>query len=252
MPRVALALGDVIVATDYAGLGTPGLPETGVGVSEGRNILDIALATRGIPTLRVSNATIVAGDSMGGHAALFAGQLAPSYAPSLDVAGVLAAAPAAMPRELLATLPSSSYLGYALEAAVGYATAYGLDVREILTPAAISGLGVIRTSCADAVLAAFRSRGASDAFSREPTSIPAWREAIRANTPGATRIDAPVLVVQGADDPIVPVATTDRLVERLRAAGDRVEYRVLPGVGHDPLAAAPVEIVSWLRSHLTD
>jgi len=29
VPRLALALGVVIVATDYAGLGTPGLPETG-------------------------------------------------------------------------------------------------------------------------------------------------------------------------------------------------------------------------------
>jgi len=213
-------------------------------------MLDIAIAARAIDGLRVSDVTIVGGDSMGGHAALFAAQLAPTYAPSLDVRGVLAAAPAAMPRELLASLPSSSYLGYALEAAVGYATAYGLDVREILTPAAISGLGVIRTSCADAVLAAFRSRGASDAFSRDPTTIPAWREAIRANTPGATPIDAPVLVLQGRDDPIVPVATTDRLVERLRAAGDRVEYRVLPGVGHEPLAAAPLEVVSWIRSRL--
>jgi pimeloyl-ACP methyl ester carboxylesterase len=250
VPSVALAMRVVIVATDYAGLGTPGLPETGVGESEGRNMLDIALAAGSIRGLDVSPTTIVSGDSMGGHAALFAGQMASTYAPSLDLAGVLVTAPAAMPRDLLASLPSSSYLGYALEAAVGYARAYDLDVGELLTRSARSRLEVVRRDCADAVLAAFASDRASDAFVRDPETVPAWRDAIRANTPGATAIGAPVLVLQGTDDPIVPVESTDRLVRRLRAAGDEVAYHVLPGVGHEPLEAAPTEIVAWIARAL--
>ena len=49
--------------------------------------------------------------------------------------------------------------------------------------------------------------------------------------------DPPVLLLHGDSDKTVPVAQSERLEERMRAAGASVELEVLPGIGH-----------SWLGS----
>jgi dipeptidyl aminopeptidase/acylaminoacyl peptidase len=46
------------------------------------------------------------------------------------------------------------------------------------------------------------------------------------------RITAPLLIVQGANDPIVPPAESEQLVELLRARGRTVRYLVFPDEGH--------------------
>lgn len=60
------------------------------------------------------------------------------------------------------------------------------------------------------------------------------REKLVARSP-ITHMDSvrcPLLVLQGANDPRVPKAESDQVVERLRARGQRVEYLVFPDEGH--------------------
>ena len=45
-------------------------------------------------------------------------------------------------------------------------------------------------------------------------------------------ISVPVLVLQGADDKVVPPAQAERLVAALRTAGTPVEHHVYEGEGH--------------------
>ena len=89
-----VALDDVVVATDYPGLGTAGVHPYLVGESEGRAVLDSVRAAKGIPEAGAGARFAVWGHSQGGQAALFAGQLARTYAPELALAGVAAIAPA--------------------------------------------------------------------------------------------------------------------------------------------------------------
>src|SRR5581483_9925110 len=89
-----LARGYVVVATDYPGLGTPGIHPYLIGVSEGRAVLDSVRAARDLPDAGASNRFAVWGHSQGGHASLFTGELAASYAPDLKLVGVAVAAPA--------------------------------------------------------------------------------------------------------------------------------------------------------------
>src|SRR5207247_4784757 len=88
--------GYAVVATDYQGLGTPGVNPYLVGEDAGRNVLDAARMIRRLPGLSLSDVTFIWGHSQGGQASAFAGQIAPSYAPELRIVGVIAGSPAAM------------------------------------------------------------------------------------------------------------------------------------------------------------
>jgi pimeloyl-ACP methyl ester carboxylesterase len=74
-----------------------------------------------------------------------------------------------------------------------------------------------------------------------------WALARRGLLPTYRRVGAPVLVVHGDRDRVVPVASSQSLGRRL---GWRVE--VLPGVGHVPMMETPDDLVSvtlrWLAS----
>ena len=89
-----LAKGYVVAATDYPGLGTQGIHPFLIGVSEARAVLDSVRAARDLPNSGASNRFVVWGHSQGGHAALYTGELAASYAPELKLYGIGAAAPA--------------------------------------------------------------------------------------------------------------------------------------------------------------
>jgi dipeptidyl aminopeptidase/acylaminoacyl peptidase len=90
-----LSEGWAMVAPDYAGLGTAGGHLYLVGEDAGRAVLDAVRAARALPDLPpLAPDTVVWGHSQGGHAALWAGQLAPTYAPDLVLRGVAAAASA--------------------------------------------------------------------------------------------------------------------------------------------------------------
>ncbi len=72
-----VAAGWVGVATDYEGLGTPGLHPYLVGESEGRGALDIVRAAGQLAEVGAGRRVVVWGRSQGGHAALVAGEIAP-------------------------------------------------------------------------------------------------------------------------------------------------------------------------------
>src|SRR5215210_582911 len=88
-----LSEGWTVTATDYPGLGTPGLHPYVVGNSEGRSVIDSVRAARKLgPDL--SDRWVVSGHSQGGQAAIFASELADSYGKGLHLRGTIALAPA--------------------------------------------------------------------------------------------------------------------------------------------------------------
>src|SRR3954452_15029702 len=96
-----LKAGYAVVRTDYQGLGTPGIHQYLVGVSEGRSTLDIARAAHKLNP-KISKRIAIAGHSQGGHAALWGAFLAPRYTPDLQLRGTVAFAPASHISELVA------------------------------------------------------------------------------------------------------------------------------------------------------
>ena len=92
--RTMVRDGYVVAATDYPGLGTPRPHPYLVGLSEARAVIDSVRVARSLPGAGGGNRFIVWGHSQGGHAALFTGLIAKTYAPELTLFGVAAAAPA--------------------------------------------------------------------------------------------------------------------------------------------------------------
>lgn len=248
-----LDAGYVVAATDYEGLGTPGPHPYLVGESEGRSVLDAARAAGRIDGAGAGDKVVVVGHSQGGQAALFAGILAPEYAPDLDVSGVVASAPAAELSTLLRSASSVSLaFGLLASGVYSYANTYDeLSVDEVLTPAVIERIGLFEQVCLTELTSTFSSQPPSALLLTDPLDLAPWAARIRENEPGSSKIAAPTLVVQGTSDFIVVPSSTDTAVERLCEGGNRVDYRRYPGARHDTvLAAAGPEILTWVADRM--
>jgi Secretory lipase len=68
-------------------------------------VLDIVRAAGHLPHVDASDRTFIYGHSQSGQAALFAGEIASTYAPELQILGIIAGAPAA---EIEAMLPAAA------------------------------------------------------------------------------------------------------------------------------------------------
>lgn len=63
--------------------------------------------------------------------------------------------------------------------------------------------------------------------------------------------DVPVWTFHGAQDPIVPIAATEQLVQTLKACGGNVRFTIYPDAAHDSWTATynNPALYSWLLSH---
>ncbi|MBX7078594.1 MAG: prolyl oligopeptidase family serine peptidase [Nannocystaceae bacterium] len=91
---------------------------------------------------------------------------------------------------------------------------------------------------------AFESHYDRFLFGEHDDPRPLWRE--RSPLFAADRIAVPVIFFQGSDDPVVPAAQTEAMVEALRARGVEVEYHRYEGEGHG-LRRAESIADSWAR-----
>jgi alpha-beta hydrolase superfamily lysophospholipase len=247
-----VAQGYVVVATDYEGLGTPGTHPYLVGESEAHGVLDIARAAQQLPGANASSKTFVWGQSQGGQAALFAGEVAPTYAPDLDLLGVISGAPvtdAAAMFPTAATIPDT--LGFAVMGMIGMAAAYpDAKVSEVLTPAALQQTKIIEQKCYEDVLAAFKQPVAK-VIARNPSEVPPFPEIFAIDSAGGRPTTAPMLVYQGLSDSVVYKIFTDKYVQKACGLGNTVEYKTFSGKDHyEENDAAEKDVLEWTQARL--
>ncbi len=242
------ALGMAVVATDYEGLGTPERHPYLDGVSEGRGVVDIVRAARAIPGANLSSTFVVWGHSQGGHAALFAGELASSWAPELKLAGVVAGAPPSQLTNVADSIENSKYRGYFFMVAAGLNAADpSLDLNAALTPKALSLLPVVDTGCNAEVFKAFGADPFDSLVYRKALVQDPWKSALLANEPGQVKTPAPILIIHGDKDEQIPVETSAVLKKKLCALGDSVDRKVYKGQDHGGAALASIfDVGFWL------
>ena len=248
--------GDVVVATDYEGLGTEGPHPYLVGVSEGRGVLDSIVAVKQFTDLNAGDNAIIYGLSQGGQAALFAGQLAASYTPGVKVAGVVAAAPFSEVDQLLplaAAIPSVSqyYVLGIYGQAAGNAS---LHVADVLDSAGLAQSSTVESQCLDEITKTLQgvltASGKTSFMAGSPTTFADWKAQLASIVPGKQATGAPIFIAQGLDDATVPAGTTQTLVNRICGL-DRVAYKTYPKTGHgDSIVSADADIRSFVKDRL--
>ena len=247
--------GWAVVATDYLGLGTHGVGLQPVhpylvGVDEARSALDAVRAARHLEGSDLSGQVVVWGHSQGGHAALWTGILAASYAPDIAIAGVAALAPASdLPR--LAQRTQSTLAGRITTSYL--VTAYSADFSDVQFDAAVRGTARplardIARRCLEGVRALPSVAEAlmlGGSIFREDPGTGALGERLRENIPAA-RIDAPLLVAQGLADPLVLPDVQAAYIERRCSAGQSLVYLTYPGRDHLSLVSADSPLIADL------
>ncbi len=74
-----------------------------------------------------------------------------------------------------------------------------------------------------------------------------WKTIAEQNTPGGTRINAPILIVQGDADHIVDASVTEQFVKKLCAKREKVDLKLYPGVAHlDTGHRAAPAVAKWI------
>jgi len=249
-----LAKGYVVVATDYPGLGAPGIHPYLIGVSEGRAVLDSVRAARAMPQSGASNRFAVWGHSQGGHAALYTGELAKSYAPELELVGVAAAAPATYLIELF-DADKSSATGKELTAmAIWSWSNLFHDPSSTLVEADATGVyEAMAHDCIESVAEFEALDKAEKPLTKEqflkanPAKTEPWESIMKRNTPGQNPAGAPVFLAQGTADTTVRPYITKQFGDKLCKQGVKVTFVALPGTTHTFAARDSVNAaLNWM------
>ena len=238
-----LARGYVVAATDYPGLGTPGVHPYLIGESEGRSVLDSVRAARDLPDSGASGRFAVWGHSQGGHAALYTGELAARYAPDLKLVGVAAAAPATYLVELF-DADKSSPTGKELTAMAlwSWSKLYHDPITPVVEPDAMNVFETMAQDCIESISQFEALDKAERPLQREqflkidPTEVEPWEGIMARNSAGQSPAGAPVFIAQGTADTTVRPEITKRFGEALCKQGARVSFVEMQGVTHTFIA----------------
>lgn len=253
-------LGWGYVSSDYPGMGAEGDFPYLLGEGEGRAVLDAARAARQVSGTAFTDQTVIWGHSQGGHAALWAGQLADQYAPDLDIVGTAALSPASDPRAIADSvlnhtdrLGASLAIAFVVDSYVGYHPELTLD--EVAPP---SGQVLIReaasrcTSQADTLVTVLSGLSVQ----RDPALVHRaaldghFGDLLTANTPTAGW-SAPLFLGQGEDDEVIAYDINTDYVATLCADDVDVEFHGYPGGTHMSVLAVGSDlnedVVAWTK-----
>jgi pimeloyl-ACP methyl ester carboxylesterase len=243
----------VFAETDYRGLGTPGPHPYLVNQTAGRDVLDSIRAAAHITGQQEHPEGLVLGQSQGGGAALLAAELAPSYAPDVQLrAAVGVSVPSDLGR-LDAQLSGGPYVGYVLMTIEGYESAYPKLARDSvkLTAKGQAALKQIAGQCSDQILDAFAGHSEKEYGASQVLHSSDFRAELADNEPGQVGTRVPIFLVHGVADDTIPVQDSRDLLARYCADGSPVTAKIYPGAGHiDVLGKALADIVNYLRNRL--
>ena len=218
--------GFAVAATDYEGLGTPGLHPYIVGRSEARGVLDSVRAAHnlgsmlgadGMPRISVADEFVVWGHSQGGHAAMHAGQHWADYAPELQLLGVAAGAPPSQFSLLYEVLLGGPFQGYLAMASAAFAEAYDeIELDQVYTDEAIALMDVLETGCTGEVFEVFNPLSKEDLLKVEsPLGVSPWDRVIIENDVSGAPVPVPLLILHGSDDEQIPALSSQILLGQL-------------------------------------
>ena len=244
-------MGYAVVATDYAGLGTPDRHAYLDMLSNGMDVIHSVPAAR-VAVPHLSKMWVVVGHSQGGLSSLGVAQLEGTIQDP-DFLGTVAIAGASdledgLDSVLRARMPVLN--GLVAFWVYGVQTVYPeLDLKDVLTAKAIA---IYNASVADGCSAA---SGAFAAIPTEEVLLPDWKknkyiqQFLARDQPGKLPAYGPLLLVGGGDDILFTDAASRKIFQCFCSARARVQRNVYPGLGHDPVVYGSLrDQLNWIAA----
>jgi pimeloyl-ACP methyl ester carboxylesterase len=263
MPAVEQVIdaGYVVVATDYVGLGTKGPHQYLVGDTAARNVLDAIRAVHAYDKEDditdgdgLTDEAVVWGHSQGGQTTLFTGQTAKEYAPDVDIVGLGALSP---PADLSALLDAEqdTIVGKVLSsmAIESWSKVFDdIDFDTVVRPGARTAARGIASRCLTkpgAYLSLVEGESLKTSiFGVDAATYPPLVEHMDANS-ASGKIPFPLFIGQGAADDVVDPKVTETYVDDLCAAGQNLDFYLLPGITHFTIVekGSPIDdpLLAW-------
>lgn len=255
-----LAQGYAVVASDYVGLGTPGLMSYLNSVTTAHGVVDSVIAAHdmGLP---LSLRWAIVGQSQGGGAAISSARWATEFSAGtgLDYRGVVATGTPADIDKLAAEfgpdidLPelgpiANAYAAYII-AALREARP-DLNIDSVLSPAGLHAAARAETVCVLPLTDELAGLTPASLFSAPLNSIPGMADALYQfmGTP-STGFDRPIFLGVGLLDRDVPPSSTLTFYDQLVANNQNVTLRVYPEDDHSgTVLASMVDSTPFLRA----
>ena len=249
--------GFVVAVPDYQGLGLNTLSHPFLdSTTEGYNLIDSMSATRAaVPD--TSDKWIAFGIGQGGQAAWAANELVANHRMGLNLIGVVSAAPLAditgLADAAAAGLLTTDQKLTLVSFLAALKNTYGADVD----------LDQYRRGAAQEHWDALLSCGSSAGDDRRRLAGQISADDLRPGSPGAVAslrgflqktalpqgpTGAPMLVIYGGRDPVVPRAWTDQALDRACRMGDVIQIEFQPDGGGDDIGTASA--LGWINDRV--
>lgn len=249
----ALSQGWVVVATDYAGQGTPGTQGYLIGGSEAHDVINSVRAARNMDQTNASSYYAVWGHSQGGNSALFTAQQSASYAPELNLVGTVASAPAA---ELVPLLnqqynTAAGWVIGPIVMATWPAFNDQLNPNDVLTSKGQKTYERIAQQCIQqsAIGGLIRNAFKQSIFSQNPVDIPAWKTMAEQQSGPDLSATQPLLVVESKTDKVVLPNTTALYIQQACAAGSNLQSLWIDEGNHQDIPELTSgQVIPWIAA----
>jgi hypothetical protein len=239
-----LAQGDIVTVPDFEGTGLHWM----AGRESGYGALDAIKATESYLGLGSTAMVGLSGYSGGSVAADWASELAPVYAPALQIVGVAAGGiPADYAHHIGYINGTAEYSAAIPGELLGLARAYGVDLDEYLSPYGRQVVSELADTCIASAFGSYPGLTVDDIMQpkyRDLSRVVPFSRMLREQTMGmtATTPAGPLFLavgnVDGTGDGAMPAADVKALARRYCSKGVSVEYQEYQGLGHIEAAAA--------------
>jgi pimeloyl-ACP methyl ester carboxylesterase len=253
--NAVLNKGYAVLITDNPGYTNGSIPTYMAGIAQGHAVLDIVTAALQIPGITLSSSAKVGiwGYSQGGQSAAWAGQLHPTYASSIKLAGVAAGG---VPADLLTVanyLDGNNGSAFLLETCIGMNSQYPDQIKlyDRINSAGVTAISQGLTMGVFESLFKFMNTPLSLYTRNGETgsqifAIPEIASVVNANNVGGTKIKVPVYLYHGTADEFIELDQALNLKTQYCKLGVNTSYMVFPGEHITTQFQAAPYVLSWL------
>ena len=249
--------GWVVVASDFEGMGGPGLHPYIVGASEAQGVFDIVRAAQTAPTLGADGPLIVWGHSQGGHAAMHASQRWQDIAPELNLVGVGAGAPPSQFPFLKDFLMNGAFQGYLIMVAASFAEVYDeLSLETIVEPEYLPLVEELELGCTGHIFDIFNPIPYEDLTSVDDIfGDPSWNARLVENDSNQLPNQTPLVILHGDQDEQIPAGSSGLLLDQICAleGHEHIERILYEGHTHGSAPGAYwADLLAWMDARVSE